>query len=68
MRLSQVAKLLQLFLIVLHEPADGFILALGQRLSFSDIMSQTALHAVDPVDINAVIVADQDFFQSSTSW
>ena len=55
-----MAKLLQLFSNAFPEPADGFIPSLGQRRGFADIMGQTGLPAVDPADINAVIVADQD--------
>ena len=55
-----MAKLLQLFSNVLPEPVDGFILAFDQRLGFADIVGQTSLPVVDPIDIDAVIVADQD--------
>ena len=57
-----MAKLLQLLSNAFPEPLDGFILSFAQGFGFADIMGQTGLSDVDPVDINAVIIADQDPF------
>ncbi len=53
-----MAKQLQLFSNGFPEPADRFILSLDQGFGFADIMGQTVLSAVDPFNINTVIVTD----------